>query len=170
MVFDSPRPLKIQISSSLIIFDALFDDLHDQVELLDLVAVCFEYFYDEHQLTPTNPDWPELYGHFHKFVTDSQIFANLTNIWSQAPKSNNLLLIFGRILMTVSIMDTRQFDAFVSPRLVSLFQEILLTKHRMACTDALFAISNFAVVSNFHLLFIKPAIFRLILGFLYYDK
>lgn len=151
-------------------FDSIFDDLHDRIDFLDLVAVCFEFFYDEHQTTPAGPDWPALSGHFQGFVTQSHLFSDLAATWAQVPKSGNSLLIFGRILMAVSVMDTHNFDFFVNPGLVPLLQDILLTKHRMACTDTLFAISNFASVSNFHLLFIKPAFFRLILEFLYYNK
>ena len=151
--------------------DDHFRENEDQLEFLDLVIFSFEFLQQEDQKKDQMESCLEsLHENFSTFISHAKLIRNLSSLWKIAPKNEKMMVVFSRVLMIVSLMETENFDFLLDAELVNIFRDIFTTKHEVACVDLLFAASNLVLSNDFYLLFIQDNMFNCILEFLYCDK
>lgn len=170
VLLDSPRALKLAVCARLPAVEAALSPSQDAPALLDFLAACFEFSYSELQAAPPGPARDSLRSLLQGFVAGSRIFADLSRFWSRVPKSAFVLEAFGKLLLALSLLDTRRLEPVLGPGLVAVARELLQARHRPACADVLFALGNLAAAGSFLVLLARRDCFALLLEFLYCDE
>jgi hypothetical protein len=161
-----------KIFENLLEIDESIFEVHERSELLHLIVFCSQHLYEKSQKDRCFEllENQQLKTYFLKFTLNSKFMQEIVEIWKIVPKDKDILQMFARIFVVVSLLNDANVKLLFSNELTNLFQEILNVKEENSSLDILFACGNFLHLENAHLSFIREDIFNDIVSFLYCEK